>query len=98
MTLQVVFRRAARAEFDSAALWYEERQSGLGSQFTSEIDHAVALASTHPDRYPVKHGEVRCVHVRRFPYSVYFRPEADRIVVLAVFHARRDPGLWQARE
>ena len=56
MTSKVVFRRAARAEFDSAALWYEERQSGLGSQFTSEIDHAVALASAHPDRYPVQHG------------------------------------------
>ena len=97
MTLKVVFRRAARAEFYSAALWYEERQYGLGSQFTSEIDHAVALASAQPDRYPVKHGEIRSVHVRRFPYSVYFRAESDRIVVLAVFHARRDPVVWQTR-
>jgi hypothetical protein len=26
------------------------------------------------------------------PYSVFFRAEALRIVVLAVSHARRDPG------
>lgn len=97
MTLRVVFRRAARAEFDAAALWYEERQPGLGTQFVSEIDHAVELASSHPKRFPVKHGEIRCVQARRFPYSVFFRPEADRIVVLAVFHARRDPAVWQTR-
>ncbi|MBI4293889.1 MAG: type II toxin-antitoxin system RelE/ParE family toxin [Betaproteobacteria bacterium] len=98
MTLRVVFRHAAREEFDAAALWYEGRQPGLGAQFVAEIDHAVELASNHPERFPVKHGDIRCVHARRFPYSVFFRPEAERIVVLAVFHARRDPTIWKVRE
>jgi hypothetical protein len=44
MTLRVVFRRAARHEFQEAA------------------------------------------RVKRFPYSVFFLPEASRIVVLAIFH------------
>lgn len=98
MTLKVVFRPAARAEFDGAALWYEDRRSGLGAQFVSEIDRAVELASTHPERFPIKHGAIRCVQARHFPYSVFYLPEADRIVVLAVFHARRDPAIWQARD
>lgn len=97
MTLEVVFRPAARSEFEAAAMWYDERQPGLGIQFVSEIDRAVELAARHPDRYPLKHGEIRCVQARRFPYCVYFRPERDRIVVLAVFHARRDPTIWQTR-
>lgn len=97
MTRKVVFRRAARAEFDAAALWYEERQVGLGAAFTSEIKRAVELASNYPKRFPVKYGAIRCVQARRFPYSVYFLPEVRRIVVLAVFHARRDPLVWQSR-
>lgn len=32
MSIPVVFRRAARAEFDDAADWYEQRQSGLGAK------------------------------------------------------------------
>jgi hypothetical protein len=28
---------------------------------------------------------------------VYFRAEANRMVVLAVFHASRDPAIWQHR-
>jgi len=97
MTLKVVFRPAARAEFDGAALWYEDRQPSLGAQFVAEIDHAVELASNYPDRYPVKHKEIRSIAVRRFPYSVFYIAEAEQIVVLAVFHARRDPTIWQAR-
>ena len=97
MTLRVVFRRVARAEFDAEALWYEERQIGLGTAFTSEIKRAVELASDQPEKFPVKYGVIRCVQARRFPYSVYFLPETHRIVVLAVFHARRDPRVWQKR-
>lgn len=97
MTLRVVFRRAARAEFDAAALWYEARQSGLGAAFAAEINRAVELVSGNPERFPKIHGAIRCVHARRFPYSVYFLPESDRVVVLAVFHVRRDPRVWQTR-
>ena len=97
MSLSVVFRPAARAEFDGAALWYEDRQPGLGVQFVGEIDRAVDLASRYPDRYPVTHREVRCIRARRFPYSIFYVVEPQRIVVLAVFHARRDPAIWQAR-
>jgi len=97
MTLRVVFRRAARAEFDAAALWYEDRQTGLGMQFVSEINRVVELVSDHPERFPSKHLERRCAQARRCPYAVVFRPEANRVVVLAVFHARRNPAVRQAR-
>ena|SRR5229473_801088 len=97
MTLAVVFRHAARREFDEAALWYEERRPGLGVQFVLEINHAVYLAAENPERFPIMHRDVRCVRARRFPYSLFFRAESRRIVVLAVFHARRDPSIWQQR-
>ena len=97
MTFPVVFRRAARHEFQEAARWYEARQAGLGLQYVAEVDRAVQMAAEQPIRFPNVHGEVRCVRVKRFPYSMFFLPEADRIVVLAVFHVRRDPLVWQAR-
>jgi plasmid stabilization system protein ParE len=78
-------------------LWYEERRAGLGSQFVSEINHAIELVLENPQRFPIMHREIRCVRARRFPYSVFFRAEAQQIVVLAVFHARRDPSVWHDR-
>ena len=97
MTWSVVFRRPARREFDEAALWYEQRHSGLGADFTAEVERAVMFLTEHPQRLPVMHRDVRCARVRRFPYSVFFRIESTRIIVLAVFHARRNPIVWQRR-
>ena len=97
MTLAVVFRRAARREFDETALWYEKHRHGLGNEFVGEIDRAIYLAADNPERFPVMYRDIRCVRARRFPYSVFFRTESRRIVVLSVFHARRDPGVWRQR-
>ncbi len=97
MTLRVAFRRAARRDVEDVALWYEERRVGLGTQFRDEVDAAVLLAAEHPLRFPRKYKHIRGVRIRRFPYSVFFIPEASRIVVLAVFHVRRDPVTWQSQ-
>lgn len=97
MTLKVAFRSAARFEFDLAALRYDMQRPGLGAEFVAEIDSAVRLAAEYPEHFPVKHADIRRVPVRRFPYSVFYRLELERIVVLAVFHGRRDPNTWQTR-
>jgi len=97
MIRAVVLRRAARREFDDAALWYEERRVGLGAEFVAEIERALGLVAEHPERFPIMHRDIRCVRARRFPYSVFFRVEATRVVVLAAFHARRDPIIWRGR-
>jgi plasmid stabilization system protein ParE len=97
MTLRVVFRTAARQEFVEASQWYEARRRGLGGEFVAEVDHALSLAAEDPLRFPRMHDDIRCVRVRRFPYSLFFLAEPNRIVVLAVFHARRDPLVWQRR-
>ena len=97
MTPRIVFRRAARSEFEDAAVWYEEQRVGLGEEFIIEIEQALANAAAAPQRYPVVFGDVRRTVARRFPYSVYFRVRSDVLVVLAVFHGRRNPVIWQRR-
>jgi len=98
VTRAVVFRHPALREFQTAAIWYEAQRTGLGVQFELEVSRAVELAADHPLRYPRVLGNIHCVRVRRFPYSVYFLAEAHRVVVLAVFHARRHPLIWQSRK
>ena len=71
MTLEVVFRRAAQAEFDAAALRYDMQRPGLGAQFVSEISRAVDLAATYPERFSIRHADIRRVPARRFPYAVH---------------------------
>ena len=97
MTLRVVFRRAAKIEFEEAAVWYGEKGPGLGDEFIREIDQAIANAAAASQRYPVVFGDIRRAVARRFPFAVYFRVRSDALVVLAVFHGRRNPTIWQRR-
>ena len=97
MNLPITFHRAASAEFIEASAWYESKRLGLGLEFMTEIDRCVSLVSEHHLQYAVVREDIRRVVTNRFPYSVYFRVEKHRIVVLAVFHGSRNPAIWLAR-
>ena len=97
MTPRVVFRRAAKNEFEDAAVWYDEQRPGLGEEFIHEIDQAVTQAAATPQRYPIVFGDIRRTVARRFPFCVYVRVRGDALIVLAVFHGRRNPAIWRRR-
>jgi mRNA-degrading endonuclease RelE of RelBE toxin-antitoxin system len=40
---------------------------------------------------------VRSLRIRRFPYVIHYRIEAEMIVVFAVMFGGRDPAAWQDR-
>jgi len=98
MTLAVAFKRAARLEFIEAAARYEVQRDGLGVEFIAEIEHCIERAAEQPELFPLVHKQVRRVVARRFPYCIYFKAEARRIVVLSVFHGRRNPLIWPSRK
>lgn len=97
MTLRIVFRHAAKIEFEDAADWYDKQRRGLGEEFIFQIEQSLASAAAAPQRFPIVFGDVRRTVARRFPFSVYFRVRSDAMVVLAVFHGRRNPAIWIRR-
>jgi plasmid stabilization system protein ParE len=50
-----------------------------------------------PELHAVVYRRMRRALVERFPFAVYYRIDADDVVVLAVTHSRRDPKSWQSR-
>jgi plasmid stabilization system protein ParE len=97
MSLPLVFRRIAQLELDESVSWYENKRVGLGEEFKIEIEKHLKSIANQPQRFWQIHRQVRRVVLQRFPYSIYFLPEVDRIVVLAVFHARRAPKNLEQR-
>jgi plasmid stabilization system protein ParE len=97
VSLHVTFHRSARDEFFGAIAWYESKRSGLALEFIAEIERCISLAAKSPFQFASVGKGVRRVIANRFPYSVYFRPEENRIIILAVFHSRRDPAIWPGR-
>lgn len=97
MNLPVVLRRKARAEFDAAIDWYEQQRPGLGTEFAERVQAVFDRISAMPEMHAKVYQEVRKALVRQFPYAVYYRVRADRVVVLAVVHNKRNPNVWKSR-
>ena len=97
MTPRFVFRPASRAELLEARDWYEAQRRGLGSDLAASVDATVTRIGTHPALYPEVRPGLRRAVLLDFPYSVFYRVQPRMIEVVAVFHHRRDPKVWQAR-
>jgi plasmid stabilization system protein ParE len=91
----VRFTQTARAELIEAQDWYEDEAAGLGRRFREAIDALTERMSTNPLQFPVVYKNVRRALLRRFPYSLFFVIDDDTLLVIACFHASRDPSHWQ---
>lgn len=97
MSLPIVFRRIARLELDKSIAWYDAQQRGLGLEFASEIENLIKRISDSPQQFRRIRNEIRRAVLTRFPYTIQYITEKDRIVVLAIFHVKRNPTLLEDR-
>jgi plasmid stabilization system protein ParE len=96
VNLPVLLGQVADREFEEAAFWYEQ-QAALGASFVERVQDTLDQIARSPELHPVIHQGIRRARVQRFPYSVFYRILDDRIEVIAVFHDKRDPLIWQGR-
>ena len=97
MSLPVVYLPDAQRDVDAAYSAFEQRRVGLGDRFLEAVRDQADTISANPALYGVLHEDVRAALLRRFPYVIYYRAEADKVVILAVVHGRRSSRAWQDR-
>ncbi len=95
MKYELILRKGAEKDIAEAFRWYEEKVSGLGSEYIFSVDRVMDSIQRNPERYPVIYESARRALLHRFPYSVFFVWEQKRISVLAVMHTARNPAKWR---
>lgn len=97
MARALEYAPAALDETEAAARWYAERSPATARQFSEEIDAAEAAIVASPEAWPAFDHGTRRYQLRRFPFSVVYRLDPERILVVAVMHFRRRPAYWRRR-
>ena len=97
MSRELIIRPEAEADLTQAFEWYETRVPGLGLEFIRTVDSLFNSIIRNPQAYPVVYKTARRALTRKFPYEVFFMVDEDRLVIVAVFHAKRSPQRWQER-
>lgn len=91
------FIAAARLELLAEVIDHNEAQPGLGERFTAAVEEATARALAFPLSGSPSHAKTRRIIVKGFHFSIFYRPEADGVVIFAVAHHSRRPFYWQSR-
>jgi toxin ParE1/3/4 len=98
MPFTLEIRPAARREFDDACDWYSDESIDLRGRFVTAVGKTISSISNRPLTFPVVYGtKARRAVVEQFPFSIFFIIDDTKIVILSIFHDRRNPIIWRGR-
>lgn len=88
---KITLLEVALAESAESSAYYNQQGANLGEEFEEEVFHLLEVISRNPLLFPIK---FECYHeavLTRFPFVVVYEVIATEVVVLAVFHTKRNP-------
>jgi hypothetical protein len=95
--MHIVSHPEADQELEAGALWYEDRQPGLGNDFLDEFEDTLRRIVAEPERWRKMRADNRKLNFHRFPYAIVYSIRPDAIYIKAVMHLHRHPFYWQHR-
>lgn len=95
--VEIEFLPGAEEDYQDALAWYHERSPSAANRFEENVADALQDIAQVPDRWPLCDKRHRLRLVDRFPYVIVYRIVSERIVIVAVAHAKRRPRYWKGR-
>lgn len=89
----------AKKDIREAALWYEEKQTGLGKRFTEQVRENISFITKNPKACNVRYDNVRTAVLRVFPFMIHYTIDEynKNVIVSAVLHTSSNPETWGRR-
>ena len=92
-----VFHPEAGEEYTQAIAYDATVTPELGSRLYDEIERLIHEVCRPPEGFSRFSPPARRALARKFPYSVVYLDEPDRVWIVAIMHAKRRPGYWRDR-
>ncbi len=96
--MPLVFREEAETDIREAFAWYRKNRPHRLPDLVDDLDAAFARLLEAPESHPLQHRTLRRLLLKKFPYGVYYSIVDDVIVVVAIYHAKRNPADLLERE
>jgi plasmid stabilization system protein ParE len=95
--MRIIFRDDARAEFDDALAYYNERDPAVAAGFVLDYQKLETQLLQFPNVGALVARNGRRLIFSKYPYQLVYRVEGEEIVIYAVAHQKRRPGYWRKR-
>ena len=93
MKYRIIIRPEAEDDLKTVFLWYEDKRKGLGYDFLLQVDAGLKFIERNPKIHAIEYKGTRKHLIKRFPYKIIYLMEEEKIIVMAVIHGKRSPGL-----
>ncbi len=77
--------------------YYDQLVTDLGKKFILEVEFVFKRIRTNPLEFPIVFNDFRKALLRKFPYSIIYRFEGEKIQILAIAHQKRKPSYFANR-
>lgn len=96
------FTAEALSDYESAVVYYERQEPGLGARFILELEELLATLLEFPRMTPAVRNapaelELRLALLDRFGVEIAYQISTDTLVIISVFHGSREPDFWRRR-
>lgn len=95
--MKIKFLTVAEKELSGAIEYYNEKQTGLGFEFSDEVKRTIERIIQFPDAWTLLSKKSRRCLLNRFPYGVIYQKREDLILIVAIMHLHQDPKKWKIR-
>ena len=91
--MKVEYAPLAKEQLRLIQAGFEAGNSGRAKRFAAEIRRVTRLLRTYPQAAPRIRNFRRLV-LLRFPYSILYAIEEDRVYVMELVHQKEEPDYW----
>lgn len=72
--------------------WYEKQKTGSGIEFTNTVIEQIEELQKNTIVHRFFFDDVRYVHLKKFPYSIFYRlgEDAEQLIIVAVLGNKQD--------
>lgn len=90
----------AEEDIDSAFVWYEQKQIGLGDSLYNSLNNSVASICNNPFCCEEIYKDIRRFVIKKFPFGLYYRinVEQKEVQIIGVIHFKRNPKVLKKRK
>ena len=92
MDYKLSIKEEVKSHIIQGYLWYEEKSTGLGSEFVQKIESTLEYLKHNPLLFQIKtDNRFREVVIQTFPYVLVYELIDKEIIVYALFPTKSNP-------
>lgn len=88
---EVVYTPKALNELEECIQWYGERSISAAERFIEAVKVGIDNIRREPLRHKNKYRDFFEIKVNKFPYDIIYIIENERVVIISIYHQKRDP-------